>query len=588
MWVPPADSANQNLRPSADHQPRNIQICQLILHSYLPSADIQIVVLRYPGVIPADLAVLNLHRRPTLHYLIHGTASANSSTPGYCLLLAHQQAQSTMACLYVRLSKSRSRDAGAGAGVLALGMTMKVGAAGEGGLSWLGAPLLPQQLAVPLLPQQQQRTIMIAMSESDYETDLDDGKDGSWSSEEISGDENVHPVEVKAIVPPPPPPAPIAPPIIHPIPPIQKTVSNQTNACTRSISRAQIHHAQAQANTQATMEKAAAEAQRHQDVFAKLPVALFQDLERGGPSRTRSAGLLTQLLNLPLEIFLANHPYSKSAAALPISSQVQVGSVVAMPTGPVVNGNGNTNAIGTGWYRPKGRPQGQELEDDSGSEDKANAGIQVSKSVAQEWLEAFAQQRGIVIHGKQKSMSGRLTTLDDNIIPPWLNACGQLRRQVSDRCLYPEEQPPTPTPIPIGHSYNLPPPTAPSTPRMTCHQMLQTEMSESLSQNLLWERQVSKVNPVGYRASTNGGSRGNVLGGLKLLTTTPSMVQLRAKGEAAGNGTGAADPSNADQIQPPDRERRGSGGEAEEREERRWLARARNKSWADDYHFKGW
>lgn len=93
---------------------------------------------------------------------------------------------------------------------------------------------------------------------------------------------------------------------------------------------------------------------------------------------------------------------------------------------------------------------------------------------------------------------------------------------------------------------------------------------------------------MGYRASTNGGSRGNVLGGLKPLTTTPSMVQLRAKGEAAGNGNGAAGPSGADTTQPSDRERRGSGGEAEEREERRRLAMARNKSWADDYHFKGW
>lgn len=186
------------------------------------------------------------------------------------------------------------------------------------------------------------------------------------------------------------------------------------------------------------------------------------------------------------------------------------------------------------------------------------------------------------------AMSGRLTTLDDNVIPPWLNACGQLRRQVSDRCPYPEEQPPTPTPIPVGHPYNLPPPAAPSTPRTTRRQMLQTEMSESLRRNLLWERQVSKVNLVGYRASTNGGSRGNVLGGLKPLTTTPSMVQLRAKGEAAGNGNGAAGPSGADTTQPSDRERRGSGGEAEEREERRRLAMARNKSWADDYHFKGW
>ena len=204
---------------------------------------------------------------------------------------------------------------------------------------------------------------------------------------------------------------------------------------------------------------------------------------------------------------------SKSAAPLPISSQVQVGSVygkgvalAAMPTvGPVLNGNENANA--NGGYRPKGRPQGQELEDDSGSDDEANAGIQVSKSVAQERLKILAQRRGIVTHinthGNQKSLGNRLTTLDDNVVPPWVNApqpgpstgaYGQLRRQVSDRRPYPEEQPPTPTPIPVGHPYNLPPPAAPSTPRTTRRQMLQTEMSESLRRNLLWERQVSKVN----------------------------------------------------------------------------------------------
>ena len=56
-------------------------------------------------------------------------------------------------------------------------------------LAQLGAPLLPQQLAAPLLPQQQRRTIVLATSESEYETDSDDDEDGSWSSEEMSGDE---------------------------------------------------------------------------------------------------------------------------------------------------------------------------------------------------------------------------------------------------------------------------------------------------------------------------------------------------------------------------------------------------------------
>jgi hypothetical protein len=101
--------------------------------------------------------------------------------------------------------------------------------------------------------------------------------------------------------------------------------------------------------------------------------------------------------------------------------------------------------------------------------------------------------------------------------------------------------------------------------------MLQTETSESMRRNLLWERKVNKVHLVGYRASTNG-DRNNVLERLKPLTTMPSMVQLRPKGEA---GNAAAGPSNA--------ERR----EAEKREEKKSLMMASNKSWVDDYHFMG-
>lgn len=71
-----------------------------------------------------------------------------------------------------------------------------------------------------------------------------------------------------------------------------------------------------------------------------------------------------------------------------------------------------------------------------------------------------------------------------------------------------------------------------------------------------------------------------MLGGLRPLTTMPSMVTLRAKGEA---GNVAAGPSNADQTR-----KRGSEGEAEEREERKLLMMAKYKSWVDDYHFKGW
>jgi hypothetical protein len=55
----------------------------------------------------------------------------------------------------------------------------------------------------------------------------------------------------------------------------------------------------------------------------------------------------------------------------------------------------------SGGYRPKGRPQDQELEDESGSE--TEFGIQVSKSVAQEKLKALAERREIVTHGNQST-----------------------------------------------------------------------------------------------------------------------------------------------------------------------------------------
>jgi hypothetical protein len=49
----------------------------------------------------------------------------------------------------------------------------------------------------------------------------------------------------------------------------------------------------------------------------------------------------------------------------------------------------------------KGRPQDQELDDESGSE--AEFGIQLSKSVAQEKLKALAERRGIVTYGNRST-----------------------------------------------------------------------------------------------------------------------------------------------------------------------------------------
>ena len=88
------------------------------------------------------------------------------------------------------------------------------------------------------------------------------------------------------------------------------------------------------------------------------------------------------------------------------------------------------------------------------------------------------------------------------------------------------------------------------TPRTTRRQMLATELSESLRRNLLWERQVSKMNLL--------------RGGLRPLTQARAVT--------------------ADQPRTETEE------EQREREiaERRRAALARNRSWANDYHYAGW
>ncbi|KAF8972333.1 hypothetical protein BDZ97DRAFT_1650467 [Flammula alnicola] len=225
----------------------------------------------------------------------------------------------------------------------------------------------------------------------------------------------------------------------------------------------------------------------------------------------------------------------------------------------------NINGGGSGGYRPKGPPKDQELEDDSGSEAEPGGGIQVSQSVAQQKLKALAERRGIQHNrsqsqGQPQSYRRPPTGLHFTPVAPH------------------DPSPPPSAAIPLGYPYNLPPPEAPSTPRTTRRHMLATEMPESLRRNLLWERQVSKVNLAAVRRSASGGgSRHSVLGGLQPLTAAPSMVQLHAKGTkpdgSSHNGFGERRPAAVDDKEKQDKKRK---------------AMARNKSWADDYHYSGW
>lgn len=243
--------------------------------------------------------------------------------------------------------------------------------------------------------------------------------------------------------------------------------------------------------------EAAEEVKRQRDMFAKVSKQSYTDL-----SSTRS-GLLSQLLNPDPSVLFPRHPLPTSfssqdmtqlrrsgrdgAPCLPTSKSTVAMSQAAQVTAQVPS-------MTTSGYRPKGGPQGENVEYDSDSGDETgDNGIQVPHSLAQQKLAALA---------------------DPN------------RRRYSDRGLPSAQEPVRPVlptvataPIALRYPYNLPTPAPPMTPRTTRRQMLATELSESLRQNLLWERQVSKIN------MTGGARRGGLLGsGLRPLTAITQEV----------------------------------------------------------------
>ena len=303
------------------------------------------------------------------------------------------------------------------------------------------------------------------------------------------------------------------------------------------------------------LHEAALEAQRQRELFAKVPKRSYSNL-----NRTQS-GLLSQLMNPNPAIFPPNHPYritrssadislqyqqpprqpvpqrsssayapprlstSKSAAALPMAARVNAISSSKPPSSSAVKRESEKNG-----YRPKGPPKEQEMEDDSG--DDADDKIQMSQSVAQQKLQALVSRRS----SEQGTASHLIQPVAMEVGPSLLSS--------------------TTTPIPVGHPYNLPAAAPPMTPRTTRRRMLKTELSESMRRQLLWERQVSSNNNPALVARRSQGSSG-----LRPLTSTSS--------------DGIRDTST-------------TTAEAQDREERRRRAMARNRSWADDYHYSGW
>lgn len=359
----------------------------------------------------------------------------------------------------------------------------------------------PKRTISPVKATQAQgrRIVVTSSASSDYETT--DTDDDSWCSEEMSAEEN------------------------------EKTKEENR------------------------LREAALEAQRQRDMFAKVPKRSYSNL-----NRTRS-GLLSALLNPDPNIFPPSHPYrtsyssqdvtqlprrnvtagftpmpplttSKSSAALPQAARI---------TARVPSINDQDSGVNEdAGYQPKGRPQGQEMELDTESDDEnPDDRIQVSKSIAQERLAALVGRRNF-----DRTQSSRLP--QPAPVRPSLPTVNS-------------------TPIPFGHPYNLPAPAPPSTPRTTRRQMLATELSESLRRNLLWERQVSKNLAVGQRRKST-----TALGGIQPLTSTTT-----AGGLPRNDGV---ERSTSHQ----------GGNEAAAKEERKRRAMARNRSWADDYHIAGW
>ena len=309
-----------------------------------------------------------------------------------------------------------------------------------------------------------------------------------------------------------------------------------------SDNSASEHERETRAREADRLRQAAEEAQRQRDMFAKVPRRSYTNLPR------TQSGLLTQLLNPDPNVFPPDHPYRRGFSSQDMTQFGRQGhgvftplptskSSVALPQeAPVVAQAPRTDGVRVSNVKAKdpalakkGRPQSTELEYSDSEDENTDNGIQVSRSLAQQKLAALA---------------------DSN------------RRRHSDRGPAHPEPPVRPqipsvatAPIPLGHPYNLPAPAPPMTPRTTRRQMLSTELSESLRRNLLWERQVSRNNMMGPRRN---GLLGN---GLRPLTAVHDPVRPNG-----GSGSKSGD----------------------ENENERKQRVARNRSWADDYHFAGW
>ncbi|EEB90886.1 hypothetical protein MPER_10848 [Moniliophthora perniciosa FA553] len=200
---------------------------------------------------------------------------------------------------------------------------------------------------------------------------------------------------------------------------------------------------------------------------------------------------------------------SKGAVALPLADNVTAASVKDNTLGARTRDDQQQrhNRVGSGGYRPKRRPEDQEMEDTDTEEDDQS--LEMSKSAAQAKLALVLGRKGAAKQQQQHqrpNIPGRSTTdpTSPQFPPPM-----QIQRTQSQHVPGPTAT--TTAPMPLGYPYNLPLAAPPSSPRTTRQLMLRKEMSESLRANLLWSRQLSRTETVGPRrlSSANVSGQGD-------------------------------------------------------------------------------
>lgn len=273
--------------------------------------------------------------------------------------------------------------------------------------------------------------------------------------------------------------------------------------------------------------EAAAEAQRHRDLFSKVDRRSYTQL------KTSNSGLLSQIFHPPPELFPLDHPYRHTRSTQDILAHVTQGparqfympgamtamqsqkSSIAMPAAANVVAQGMGSPNNTRKSPLRKPPQETEMESDSG--DDTENKLDMSKSLAQKKLQEHmtrSSSRQRQQQEKQQQQSRQLQperqrSTDQHQYRPELPRNNTFANPSNPQAV--QYRPSglhtvATAPIDLGYPYNLPIQQPPSTPRTTRRNFLLNELSESLRLNLLWERQVSKRPTSTRRPATAAGA----------------------------------------------------------------------------------